>query len=230
MANDKRLSPIRLPLARAGRALDPSNDARREDDRFSSDTLEDALDNDTRFGDVARELGKLNTRVGTIEKRAANLEANQTLTLQEVQKSGLLLARILERVNSGTVVHEDVPPAPVTAPSFADVSFDADDEIVTAHGTKKFAYTEDALRAKMREEYMRMQKQTAKKARLVNDGWLWRFLRDDFAPKAFYILIGAAVSFAVSREFAPVPVVTSSGTTSAPSAPNAAPNAGHGAP
>lgn len=211
MGSDKRLSPLRLPLAHARENGGPANDSRRDrenDDRESSDSLSDAEDDDTRFGAVARELGKLNTRVDGLDTRTGRVEANQTLTLQEVKKSGLLLARILERVNGEAAVDE--PPAPAPAPSFADLSFEGDEEIVTAHGTKKFTYTEDALRAKMREEYMRMQKQATKKDRLVRDGKLWRFLRDDFLPKTFYFVIGAAIAYLVNRELQPVPVVSSS--------------------
>jgi hypothetical protein len=42
------------------------------------------------------------------------------------------------------------------APSFTDISTDDADEIITDHGTRKYAYSDEQLRAKMRREYSAM--------------------------------------------------------------------------
>ena len=47
------------------------------------------------------------------------------------------------------------------APSFTNISVDDGDEIITEHGTRKFAYSEEQLRAKMRNEWQVMQDHAA---------------------------------------------------------------------
>ncbi len=53
------------------------------------------------------------------------------------------------------------PPMREKAPSFTNISVDDGDEIVTEHGTRKFAYSEEQLRAKMRNEWQVMQDHAA---------------------------------------------------------------------
>jgi hypothetical protein len=53
------------------------------------------------------------------------------------------------------------PPMRAPAPSFSALNTDDGDEIITEHGTRKFAYSDEQLREKMRKEWLAMQEHAA---------------------------------------------------------------------
>jgi len=185
-----RASPRRPLLARVPREEGAeANDASLEGDDETTDAL---------FGKVARELGVMNTRIGA-------LEANGTLTVEEVRKLSTAVTSLI------TVVHPQAMREP--APSFTDASFDNEDEVITAHGTQKYAWTEDALRARMRDEYLKLQRRQTKKdkeAEVVKkteaDAKPYRYFKATVIP----MILAAVVTFAVQQivnAVKPVPVV-----------------------
>lgn len=85
---------------------------------------------------------------------------------------------------------QTLPPPRPPAPSFSSLSTDDGDEIITEHGTRKFAYSDEQLREKMRREWLAMQEHAA----LVKDAEAVRSMKLRGKTTVWAIITAGVVS------------------------------------